>query len=193
MNKIDIWEIIFNTDTIINEIDNNNFLPTKLLNLNKIKYSLFEKFIYDTACFHFKRLNIEMNENYYVEFWCKNKFETQDLHLDCDESEKKQKYNYIYPLLSCVTYFNDNESPTVITNINLDNYKYKEFENQTEIFFSFPKSNKQITFNGKYYHGACNLNEIQEEKKRYIIAINLWDKKRLQHIGALQPQVGVIG
>jgi len=177
MNKIDIWEINFNIETIINVIDSNIFLPTKLLNLNKTKYSLFEKFIYDTACFHFKRLNIEINENYYVEFWCKNKFETQSLHLDCDENEKKHKNNYIYPLLSCVTYFNDNESPTVITNVNLENYKYKEFEKQTEIFFSFPRSNKQITFNGNYYHGSCNLNEIQQEKKRYIIAINLWDKK----------------
>jgi hypothetical protein len=78
--------------------------------------------------------------------------------------------------MSCVTYFNENPSPTIITNIDLDSYKYKDFENQTTIFLSMPKCNKQITFNGKYFHGSTHIMSMKNDE-RPIIAINLWNKK----------------
>jgi hypothetical protein len=180
MNIPEIWKTNSNYETkIIEHINANSFQTTKLLDLNKESYSLFEKFVYDTALHHFKRLNIDITKpdnEYYVEFWSKNKFETNKLHLDCDEYEKKTNFNYIYPIMSCLTYFNENPSPTIITNIDLDSYKYKEFENQTTIVLSMPKTNKQITFDGKYYHGSTCIMPIKNDD-RYIIAINLWNKK----------------
>jgi len=181
MNSIDIWNIqnLLTNEEMIEIINNNVNKSTKLLDLSKSLLSPYEKFVYDTASYHFKRLSIDINNlnNYYVEFWCKNKFETHRLHVDCDEYEKMTKLNYIHPLLSCVTYFNDNNCPTIITNIDMDTYKYKEFENQTELFLSMPKCNKQITFDGKYYHGSTLLDNSFKNDSRYIIAINLWDKK----------------
>ena len=184
MNAIDVWNIqnLISNEEMIEIINNNASKSTKLLDISKKSYSTFEKFVYDTAVYHFKRLNIDINcinnlNKYYIEFWCKNKFDTHKLHVDCDEYEKKTKLNYIYPLLSCVTYFNDNKCPTIITNVDLESYKYKEFENQTELFLSMPKCNKQITFDGKYYHGSVLLDNEFKNDSRYIIAINLWDKK----------------
>jgi hypothetical protein len=170
---------------MINIIDEHVKMSTQLLDLFKTsEYTLFEKFVYDVALFHFKQLNIDIiNENksgecnYYVEFWCKNKFNTHRLHVDCDESQKMQNLKYIYPLLSCVTYLNNNPCPTIITNIDMESYKYKEFENQTELFLSIPNCNKQITFDGKYFHGSTLLSDNDKEDSRYIIAINLWDKR----------------
>ena len=180
MNTINIWNIenkIYkvNLTNFINKNVNNS---TKLLDLSKKYYNLLEKFVYDTALFHFKNLNINIEKDEcYVEFWCKNCFQTNNLHVDCDEYKKKQ-FNYEYPILSCVTYFNDNNCPTVITDVDLEIYKYKTFENCSEIFFSMPKSNNQITFDGKYYHGSVMLSDNLETKvERCIIAINLWSKK----------------
>jgi hypothetical protein len=182
MNEINIWNAnySFENEEMLKEIDANFHISTKLLDLSKPEFNLFEKFVYDTAMFHFKRLNIDVTKSqYYVEFWCKNKFDTHALHLDCDEYQKKTHLNYIYPLLSCVTYLNDNPCPTIITNVDLEKYKYKEFETQTELFLSMPKCNKQITFDGRFYHGSTLLSDDEKDKEisRYIIAINLWNKK----------------
>jgi len=157
---------------------------TMLLDLTKSNYSLVEKYVYDSAMFHFARLNISDMENHFVEFWCKSKFDTHTLHIDCDEKLKKTSGKYEYPLLSCMTYFNDvPNSPTIITNVDLECYKYKEFEEQTEIVLSIPIRNKQITFDGHFYHGITTLSEVDtgadadRSDERYILAINLWNKK----------------
>jgi hypothetical protein len=150
---------------------------TMLLDLNKTKYNFLEKFIYETAMFHFKKLNIIDSENKYVEFWCKTKFNNHNFHVDCDEYERRTNNKYLYPLQSCVSYFTDSKCPTIITNIDMDGCLYKEFEDQNEIFLSFPKLNNQITFDGKFFHGCTSLSEDDETQDRYIIAINLWNIK----------------
>jgi hypothetical protein len=157
-------------------------VDTMLLDLTKSSYSLVEKCVYDIAMFHFKRLNITDMENHFVEFWCKSKFETHTLHIDCDETLKKTCGQYEYPLLSCVTYLNDaSNNPTIITNVDLECYKYKEFEEQTEIVLSLPIRNKHMTFDGHFFHGSTTLSEIDADANRsddrYIIAITLWNKK----------------
>lgn len=184
MNSINIWNIEnkISNETMLEIINNNVNCKTRLLDLTKDSFDAYEKLVYDSALYHFNRLNIDINNinninNYYVEFWCKNKFETHRLHVDCDEYEKMTKLNYIHPLLSCVTYFNDNKCPTIITNIDMEKYKYKEFEDQTELFLSMPKCNKQITFDGRFFHGSALLDKDEKEDSRYIIAINLWDRK----------------
>lgn len=176
--NINIWKTSNNesqnNDIIakINKLLDSNPVGTKLLNLSNTQFDVLEKYVYDTAMYHLKRLNI--TDNYYVEFWCKNKFLTHMLHVDCDENERK-KVNYVYPLLSCVTYLDDSMIPTLITNIDMERYMYKEFDNNIELFFSFPDINKQITFNPEYFHGSAVLNEDDLlNTNRTIIAINLW-------------------
>lgn len=178
MEHIDIWKLDENlyTSQLIDELKMSSKKTTKLLDLNKTEFTILEKYVYDIALFHFQRLNVDINKHC-IEFWCKTKFDTHNLHLDCDEFLKKQSCQYVHPLLSCVTYLNDNSCPTIITNVDLESYKYKEFEKQTSIFLSTPKRNKQITFDGSFYHGSTTLTDNSDLDDRFIIAINLWNKK----------------
>jgi hypothetical protein len=198
MENINIWNLSeqIYSDELLREIDVNvaKNSETFLLDMKKTNYSVLEKYVYDIAMFHLKRLqNTENNESecgecgedeikdkYYVEFWVKDRYQHSTLHVDCDENLKKQELEYSYPLLSSVTYLNDCDIPTVITNIDMDRYMYKDFEKNLNLFFSFPKKGKQITFDGKYYHGSALLNNDLDNTKsnpRYILLVNLWDKQ----------------
>jgi hypothetical protein len=163
-------------DNLLRDID--NFCGGRfLLDLTKSKFTLIEKYVYDIAMFHFARMNIHDIENHAIEFWCKSKFHTHTLHVDCDESLKR-KGVYVYPILSCITYLNDVSScPTIITNVDMDCYKYKDFESQTELILSLPMRSKQITFDGRFFHGSTTLFDSQDIQERYIIAINFWKTK----------------
>jgi hypothetical protein len=74
---------------------------------------------------------------------------------------------------------NDSPIPTIITDINHNDYITNKYDNQNKITVSFPKYLKHISFNGNYYHGALNLfkNMSSDNLSRYILAINLWAKK----------------
>jgi hypothetical protein len=181
MNNIDIWNIDFN---ISNEEIIDNFFKNKidlsLLNLLKSKseYSIEEQFVYNIALFHFNRLNIKLDADVFVEFWFKTASDTDNFHLDCDEFKRSREGKYVHPLLSCVTYLNDHNCPTILTGIDYDTYKYKEFEEQTSLFLSFPRFGKHITFEPNKFHGISNIfNNDNHKKPRYMLAINLWDKK----------------
>ena len=189
INHMNNWNIQVDDQKTRQEIDLKFVHKNKLLlDLTKHTYSLIEKYVYDIAMFHFTRLNISDMENHFVEFWCKSKFDTHTLHIDCDEKLKKTSGKYEHPLLSCMTYLNDlPNSPTIITNVDLECYKYKDFEEQTEIVLSIPVRNKQITFDGHFFHGSTTLSEVDagadanidtdRSDERYILAINLWNKK----------------
>jgi hypothetical protein len=187
MENIHIWKIkesefiddlILEIDSMI-ETNNTPKYGTNLLDMNKTTYSILEKYVYDIASFHSKRLNIK--GEYFVEFWTKKKIHTHVIHVDCDENLRLEKLEYEYPLLSTVTYLNDSNIPTVISNIDMDRFMYKDFEKDICLFFSFPKKHKQISFDGKYYHGSAILHENEDflNEDRYIIAINIWDKRPL--------------
>lgn len=176
--QVNVWTIN-NTnyeDTLINTINESIAYSSKthLLDHTKDKFSLLEKYVYDIATFHFERLGINNIKDHYVEFWVKDKYK-YGFHVDCDETLRNTVYKY--PILSCVTYLNDNlTKPTLLTNIDMECYKFKKFEEQTEIFLSLPVKNKQITFDGRHFHGSTSISD-NCEKDRYIIAINLWDTK----------------
>lgn len=171
---------------------NTNNYPLKLLDLNKARFDLLEKFVYETIVFHIKQLslidkNIELDINkYYIEFWNKTKVYKDSiniLHVDCDEEKRKAKNEYSHPILSCVTYFDDSEFPVLLTDITRDEYMFKEFENKPKNQIIFPKKYHQIVFDGSKYHGVSDIlnifnneNDIQSYD-RNIIAINLWNAK----------------
>lgn len=171
----------FNIDyesQILDKINETCVSETFLLDLLKEKYNEIEKFVYDTVSFHCNENKIDFS-TVYVEYWCKNKIDLNGFHVDCDEFLRKQKNVYVHPLLSCVSYFDDNNFfPTTLTNIDTEKYLYKEFENEKKMVLSFPKKNKQITFNGKYMHGVTKLSDNEDiSQSRKIIAINIWNIK----------------
>lgn len=153
-----------------------------LLNINKDYYDILEKFIYDTAVFHLNHHTDSSNNinDYFIEFWIKNTLLINNIHIDCDEHEKEMNNNFVYPTKSIITYLNDHLYPTLFTNIDIENYKYKSFEKENNIKLIFPKKNTQVLFDGSKYHGEINLNEIFEtddKNERLILAINIWKHK----------------
>lgn len=181
MSNIELWNITYNIDTniIIQELDK---FEKKLflldLSKNKNDFSIEEQIVYQISNFHINRLNIKNDDTIFIEFWFKNKPDLDSFHLDCDEVIKHNTNIYHHPLLSCVTYFNEHNCPTIITDVDFNTFKFKEFENQKSLFFSFPKSGKQITFSPEKFHGTSNIfNNDNYLKERYILAINIWNKQ----------------
>ena len=193
-----LWNVDYSKyeEQIINYIKMYEKKRLFLLDTNKTNFELIEKVIYEIAMFHFERLNIIFDPNeHFIEFWFKTTiFKNSDsyphninsFHYDCDENERKLNNKQFKPLLSCVNYFNDNEFPLLLTEIDLEEYKFKKFENKNNIQIIFPKKNKQFTFDGTKYHGVVdifnNLNNDtfnNNEFERYMLAINLWNKKPL--------------
>lgn len=175
-----IWKI--NIDNDINNKLENYIINTKNIslntfNFNKENFNFIEKFVYDTVLFHFNNFNLILNDNYHIEFWIKNTNEyVNNLHFDCDELFRAHNI-YEYPILSCVTYFEDSNYPFILTDIDFENYKYKNFDDSERLYLLFPKKYNHISFNPIYYHGAINIFDEVIDKNRSLIAINIWDKK----------------
>lgn len=191
--KTNLWSINLFDNNKINEniIDLIKIKPKQLylLNFKKEQFTLIEKYVYDIAIFHLKRLNIDLNDEIFIEFWFKSKiidsfdkiYGVNNFHIDCDEELKKNSNKIMHPILSCVTYGTDCLYPTVITDISYDDYKFKNFENKEMLEIIFPEKNKQITFDGSYMHGAGNIfyNTNVNDQERIMLAINLWKHRPL--------------
>ena len=176
-NNIDNYDI----HSLIHSFFDLGINITYLLNTNQDKYSVIEKIVYDISMFHFKRLGIEYNkEDHFIEFFTVDKF-ISTCHLDTDEYDRDFNSEFKYdnePLLSCVTYLSESNIPTIITDIDRNDYFNDNYSEKNKIFLSFPKYLKQITFHGgKYYHGVSKVFENETCVNRYILAINLWKKK----------------
>lgn len=195
--KANLWNInLFNNNKInenIVDLIKNTPKQLYLLNFKKEQFTLIEKYVYDIAMFHLQRLNIEVNDEIFIEFWFKSKiidsfdkiYGINNFHIDCDEAEKSNNNKVIHPILSCVTYGSDSLYPTVITDVSYDDYKFKNFETNEMLQIIFPEKNKHITFDGSYMHGAGNIfydmkeNNIDYDTERIMLAINLWKHRPL--------------
>jgi len=183
----ELYHSFFQSD-YIKSFDKNEGRSVELfIDTKKESFSLLEKFIYDIAMFHFKRLNIDFDESKHkIEFWIpvRDYYHDDLLHLDCDEIYRLKYHKKKSPFLSTVTYLNyDNETknPTMLTNIphSNSNILNKNMSRYNNFYFSFPKFLKHISFEGgKYYHGMLNYINCAKDNKeesRIILAIGLWD------------------
>lgn len=185
-------------NNILNEFLNKNMnINLRLLETTKTNFDILEKFIYEVAKYHIIDLNKQekLKDNnindYYIEFWTKNKVfkNTQDsvtinnFHIDCDESLKNNDNIITSPLFSCVIYLDDSEFPVLLTDIDIESYKFKKFNNKNKLKLFFPQKNSQLIFDGSKYHGVLdifnNINKDNKEFDRNIIVINLWKIKPL--------------
>lgn len=163
-------------DCLINEcILAKKHAPAYILNHCKPDFNLIEKYVYDIVNFHLNRMNIVFDKNICVEFWFKSrKVYTSNIHTDSDDFDVNNKKLSKKPFLSCLTYFDNNNDPTIITNIDNDSYKFKNLIDNT-LCFSFPTRMKHIVFNGgKYYHCEANVFDDNEDVERCILVIDVW-------------------
>ena len=81
-----------------------------------------------------------------------------------------------YPILSCMVFLTDSELPFVMTEIDIDNYKYKEFKKQDTVNVIFPKKNTHVVFNGNMCNGFMIPKDTNTNTENQInaILINVW-------------------
>lgn len=147
--------------SVIFEFDTKN--QTKFLLRKSNKYDIVEKFVYEIMQFHIKRLNKYYEDDIDVTFSIK--IDDSKLMIENDK-----------PFLTTITYLNceNSDLPTIITNINEEDYKFKDFSKEKSFCFSFPRKNKHISFEGgKFYHRHYNL----RTENSCVLLINLYNKK----------------
>lgn len=174
----------------LKELDNfiyeNNYNKNKehytnvfLLDTSKEFFTLIEKYVYSIAMYQFQQLNIKYDSTiHHIEFWWRNDI-YRDFHIDCDEEYRSDTGNYKTPMLSNVFYLCDSSYATVLTNIDFEKYKYKDFE-KNSVSISFPKIGKLVSFNSKYFHGVLNMSPTKSTENRSVLMINLWNERPLR-------------
>jgi hypothetical protein len=148
-----------------------------ILKKNKQKYDFIEKTVYDLSKFYLKNANKDIyNENIEIEFWFKTSATYgKNMHTDGDDNANSTRKIAPSPIMSILLYFNENDNPTMITNIDTDSYKYKQFQNENKnICFIFPKTMKSIVFDGSYYHSEIDIFGKKNEL-RNILVIDIWE------------------
>jgi hypothetical protein len=184
------WNIKIDNNNYIkldNFIENKKFMKDSyLLNINKEKFNIIEKTVYDLSIFHLKRLNLEIDFNRYkIEFWwksdeyIKNENIVHYIHSDKDDDLIRYKNKLIHPILSTVTYINNSKYPTILTSTPESIISYNKINLKKGIIISLPKKLKHISFNGENLHGVINIfdkyNKNIDIKNRKTLMFNIWD------------------
>lgn len=150
-----------------------------LLNKNNINsFDFMESFINQISEFHIKKGNYK-EDNIYIEFYFQSCEKNIINTIQCDKIEKKVFFEYYYPLLSTITYLTDDFSPLLFTSINIEDYKYKNFNTHNNLFLSLCEKGKHIIFNSKHFFSILNNeSEYQSvENNQLSLCINLWEIK----------------
>jgi len=147
--------------------------------MNNISYWLYndsendfysENYVSNIINYHIERLNLHDKSQ-------TNTIEIQTLKNPDNNIYPIFKKNETvkYPILSCMVFLTDSELPFIMTEIDVDNYKYKEFKNQDTINIIFPKENTHVVFNGNTCNGFIIPKDINTENQINAMLINVWD------------------
>jgi len=179
MNNFFSSKIIIKNDYILNKfldiINGVDINESYLLYLQKNEFNDIEKIIYDLAMIHIEKKNIELSDKLFIEFKVESIINSSmDIVYDKFNKKINKSNEIIYPFLTTITYIDDIEIPDIITDIDIENFKYKDFSNN-KLYFSFPSFLKHNYFEGgKYYSNNCNLLKLIN-KERKVLRMNLWN------------------
>lgn len=184
-NNLSIWELE-NIDSSNEELYmsyyNNECLSSKfhnsfLLDKNKEKIDFIEKLVYDLSLFHLKNIDMDIDDNIEIEFLFKTS--VSKMHIEEDNYANEIGKLSSTPILSILLQFNDTNNPLLITNIDEESYKYKNFTGENKnLCIIFPKKMRNIVFDCNYYHSEINIfnNDIidSENEISNMLVINIW-------------------
>lgn len=135
-----------------------------------------ENFVRETVKFHFSKLEKNLNSlnEYDILFSICNNFSNGFVPACREESDEHTQY----PELSIITYVSscNQNYIQVFTEMSSDDYKYKKFMDQTNIYFNFPRKNTQITFAGRHLSGNIQSDENSTISEAYSIIIHAYKK-----------------
>jgi hypothetical protein len=163
-------KLIYEID-LVKEITSFDINKKYLLNTEKLKFNVIEKIVYELSEFHIKQLNLN-EKNVFIEFFIEDLVKSKmDINYD-----KKITEQFISPSISTITYLNNNNIPDILTDIDIETYKFKNVENKNSLGFSFPRFLKHVSFEGgKFFHGIENI--FNENTQRITLKVNIWDKR----------------
>lgn len=147
--------------------DIEGLIANKKYKINNSSSSILENFILDISLFHLK--NKKLNDiQYEIEYLIlDNKFKFK---VEYDKITKKS------PLFSIILFLNEETYPVVMSNVDIESYKYKEINNYSNLYFLIPKNNTHITFDSSKYYSIYNYNNEDNISKNYL-QINIWESK----------------
>lgn len=169
------------SSVLLNFIDFNEIINcTYFLNSKAESFSFLEKFIFDNISFHMDRLGIDSDDKT-ASFWSKKReynFDYLHMHIDhCDYEDRVLNKQSKRPLFTSIIYLDDNNCPTLVTDVTTDMVSSNDFiNNNNKMIFSFPKVLKNIVFeSGKYFHGESYLSDYERTSRKAIV-IAVWDR-----------------
>lgn len=174
-DNFESWTIKPNYDfeKIMNEIKLHEINHNYLLNIEKKSFHLIEKFVFEISHFHITKLNLNESDiciEYFFENLTTSKMDIDYIKNTNSFADYKEHY---FPIITTITYLNDNDIPDVLTNIDVESYMFKNISETFAFGVSFPKKLKHISFNGdKYYHGINNI--LNKNDERITLKINIW-------------------
>lgn len=130
------------------------------------KEELFEFHIHNIVNYHMNQMKIS---TYTTEYTVVNNPNNTMYPI-----YKKDGDDFIYPLLSCMVFLTESNIPFVMTDIDINNYKYKEFKRQTQLNLIFPQKNTHVVFDSKKCNGFINTIDNTNNTSIIAISINVW-------------------
>lgn len=150
-------------------------MDTNDMNNRNIKYNTLELFIYNLVKFQMEKKGIlDDDKKYYITFILEYN-PMKKLNIQYDEYAKVYTNKFMYPILSSVTFFEEQKNPFLFTFLDFDNYKYKIYENQNYCAFVFPKKFQTIQFDGSKYFGETVVFEENSTTKNPRLIINVFE------------------
>lgn len=182
LDQIDSEELEYFIGSNISKCKDTTFL----LNTNKDKFNILEKYIYELCMFHLNRLGKKYDpKKYSFEYWFKNEninYENSSdilhrFHIDKDEKNDIETKYMKTPMLSTVTYVTESKYPTIISNLKKEFNNISEDEYNFKLLLSSAKKNKHICFDGSNFHGVINFYKNNKNYKeiRKTFMINIWE------------------
>ena len=201
-----IENIKLNYDLYLNKLfllDLDKFNNSK----ENVKIDIVEKLVYDIYNFHYKKFN-ELG-NAYITFSLKthnnvnerkkdddenddkydneeDEYEEINLEIKYDKDKKNSENKFKFPLLHSITYLTDSVYPLFITNVDNNQYKFKEFKNEENLVFCFPKKGNHIVFDPSKYHSYLKIvdndNPSQHQNFDSInlsLEVTLWERENV--------------
>ena len=120
-----------------------------------------DSYIYKLVQFHSKQKNIVLNDKNVIQYEliCLN----TNLQLEYIKQKKQS------PLFTILFYVSNDNSQVLFTELDINEYKYKEFKSNNKICIYSPEKYVHTVFDSSKYYGMFN------SKTHQILKINVWD------------------
>ena len=161
---MDIWNV---KSTIRLNIDDYKDIINKPLYLteNISNYNELEKYVYEIALFHLKRLQYENNVE--IEYSLKSLDDFIN-NYNCDDDS----------IFTSLTFISPNDNPIILTNMNYEMYTYKDINDDANILFIFPEELKNIFIEpNKHFYRYCKLFNDDDSHDNVQLIVRIFEKK----------------